>query len=47
MKLSCFQYDERLFLPEKGIAMGFIISSIITEEQLQYIEDNIYIYINV
>ena len=39
MKQNYFQYNERLFQPEKGIAMGFPISIIMAEVYLQYIEE--------
>ena len=39
MKQNYFQYNERLFQPEKGIAMGSPISSIMAEVYLQYMEE--------
>jgi len=39
MKQNYFQYNERLFQPEKGIALGSPISSIMAEVYLQYIEE--------
>jgi len=39
MKQNYFQYNEQLFQPEKGIAMGSPISSIMAEVYLQYIEE--------
>jgi len=39
MKQNYFQCNERLFQSEKGIAMGFPISSIMAEVFLQYIEE--------
>jgi len=39
MEQNYFQYNERLFQPEKGIAMGSPISSIIAEVLLQCIEE--------
>ena len=39
MKQNYFQYDERLFQPEKGIAMGSPTSSIMAEVYLQHIEE--------
>ena len=39
MKLNYFQYNERVFKPDKGIAMGSQISSTMTEIYLQYIEE--------
>jgi len=39
MKQNYFQYNERLFQPEKGIAMSSPISSIMAEVYLQYIEE--------
>ena len=37
MKQNYFQYNERFFQPDKGIAMGSPISSTIVEVYLQYI----------
>ena len=39
MKQNYFQYNEQLCQPEKGIAMGSPISSIMAEVYLQYIEE--------
>jgi len=39
MKQNHFQYNERLFQPEKVIAMGSPISSVMAEVYLQYIEE--------
>ena len=39
MKQNYFQYNERVFQPDKGIAMGFPISSTMAEVYLQYIEE--------
>ena len=39
MKQNYFQYNERLFQPEKGIAMGSLISSIMAEVYLWYIQE--------
>ena len=39
MKQNYFQYNERLFQPGKGIAVGSPISSIMAEVCLQYIEE--------
>jgi hypothetical protein len=39
MKQNYFQYNERLFQPERGITMGFPVSSIIIEVYLKYIKE--------
>ena len=42
VKQNYFQYEDQIFQPEKGIAMGSPISSMIAEIYLQYLE-NVYI----
>jgi len=42
VKQNYFQYEDQVFQPEKGIAMGSPIASTTTEIYLQYLE-NIYI----
>jgi len=39
MKQNYFQYNDKFFQPEKGIAMGSPISSTMAEVYLQYIEE--------
>jgi len=39
LKQNYFQYNEQLFQPEKGIAMGSPISSTMAEVYLQYLEE--------
>jgi len=39
MKRHLFQYNDKFFQPEKGIAMGYPISSTMAKVYLQYIEE--------
>jgi len=39
LKQDYFQFNEQLFQPEKGIAMGSSISSTMADVYLQYVEE--------
>ena len=39
MKQNYFQYNDKFFQPERGIAMGSPISSTMAEVYLEYIEE--------